>query len=185
MEKKWYQIYTKSNAEKKLCNKIRVNGLQVFLPVRILKKQWCDRVKVVEEPALKSYLFAKLTDDEMRFVERLTGFCFFVTYGCPNKTIRDQKKCYPDITDTTIKLIALTLMEYPNAIWQESILLKGNKVEFIQGSLKGYQGLLITQSSEKKVVINIPGLKQSLIINLPKALLRQIIKPHKTKPDKT
>ena len=32
MEKKWYQIYTRSNAEKKLYNKIRASGFEVFYP---------------------------------------------------------------------------------------------------------------------------------------------------------
>ncbi len=174
MESKWYQIYTKPNAEKKLYNRMKSCGLQVFLPIKIVKKQWCDRVKLIEEPALKSYIFAKLSIEEMRIVERLTGFCFFVTYGCPNKTVRNPKISYPDITDSTIKLIALVLIEYPNAIWQESTVLKGNKIEFIYGSLKNYQGFLIKNSLGTKVAIKIPGLKHAFIINVLKTMLKKV-----------
>ena len=68
---KWYQIYTQPNAEKILYNKICAYGVQAFLPIRIVKRQWSDRVKTIKEPAFKSYIFAKLNYDEMRFVERL------------------------------------------------------------------------------------------------------------------
>ena len=174
MEKKWYQIYTKCNAEKKLYNKIKANGFEAFLPLRIVERQWCDRVKKIEEPVLKSYLFAKLTIDEMRIVERLTGFCFFVTFGCLNKRNSNSAIRYPDITDTTIKLIDIILTEYPKAIWQTSTVVKGDKVEFITGSLKNYQGTLIYHSSETIVAIKLPELEQSFLINVPMALLKEI-----------
>ena len=174
MEKKWFQIYTKSNCEKKLYKKIKQNELQVYLPSRIVKKKWSDRIKISEEPALKSYIFAKLTHEDMCLVKRLTGFCFFVTYGCPNKTIRDQKIRYPHISYSTIKLIALILMEYPDADWQESVEVIGCKVEFTNGSLKQYQGYLIDNSPISNVVIKLPGLKQVFIINVPNCLLKRV-----------
>ena len=174
MEKKWYQIYTKSNAEKKLYNKIIANGFQAFLPLKTEKKQWCDRVKSIEVPVLKSYLFAKLTTEEMNIVERLTGFCFFVTFDCLNKNSRHSVISYPDITDKTIELINIILTEYPKAIWQTSTLVKANKVEFIAGSLTNYKGVLIHHSSETVVAIKLPGLEQSFIINVPMAQLKKI-----------
>lgn len=174
MEKKWYQIYTKSNTEKKLYKKILAHGFQVFIPIRLIKKKWCDRVKIIEEPALKSYLFAKLSNDDMRLVEKFKGFCFFVTYGCLNKSIRNQEMTYPDITDTTIKMISIILTEYPTANWKKSMLFKGNKVKFIEGSLKSFQGFIIQHLSEVKVAIQLPGLNQALIINVPMALLMKI-----------
>ncbi len=174
MKPKWYQIYTKSNAEKKLYNKICACGFEVFLPVRRIKRQWSERVKIIEQPAFKSYLFAKLTQDDMRFIERLSGFCFFVTFGSPNKSVRNAKRSYPNITDLTIKLISLILNEYPDAMIYESILLKGDKIEFTQGRLQKYQGILIEHSSETKVAIKIPELKQAMLINVPVAMIKKL-----------
>ena len=45
MEHKWYQIYTQANAEKNYTKKIQAYGTQAFLPIRIVKRQWSDRVK--------------------------------------------------------------------------------------------------------------------------------------------
>ena len=173
MEINWYQIYTKPNAEKKLYKKILKCGFQAYLPVKHVKKQLSDRIKIITEPSLKSYFFAKLTKDEMDFVKRLRGFCFFVSYGYTYKQRRNNEICYPNITDKTIKLIGLILSEYPDAILQESNKFKGDKVEFIQGTLKNYQGVLM-HLSHTKVAIKIPGLQQALIINVPEALLKKI-----------
>ncbi len=102
----------------------------------------------------------------MRFVQRLTECCFFVSFGGSNKTKLYPKITYPNITDSTTKLIALILNEYPDAIGQESTLLKGDKIEFTQGKLQNYEGLLIKHPSETKVVIKIPELKQALLMNV-------------------
>lgn len=174
MGKNWIQIYTKLNAEKTLYKKLCDSGIQAYLPIRIIKKQLFDGVKIIDEPGLKSYIFAKLTDNEMRLVEQLKGFCFFVTYEALHKTICNSQIKYPNITDETIKLIALILMEYPDAIWQESIDVKGKKVEFINGSLKTYQGYLIQNSLATEVVIKLPELNQEFIINVPKTLIKKV-----------
>lgn len=173
---KWYQIYTKTNSEMKLYNKIIKYGFQAFIPIRITSKTWSDRVKTIEEPAFKSYIFAKLNYNQMRFVEQLTDFGFFVSYGCPGKNQGQEiSKHYPALTDTTIAQIAQILIEYPQAILKENALIKGDKIEITRGSLKNYQGILIHQPSGNKVAVKIYGLKQSLIITVPMYLMRKIV----------
>ena len=173
MEKNWYQIYTKPNAEKKLYSKLQKCGFEAYLPVKKIKKQFPDRIKISIQPAMKSYLFAKLTKDEMNFVKQLSGFCFFVSFGYTYKEKHNKEICYPNITDKTIGLINLILSEYPEVILQESKKLKGDKVEFIEGSLKNVQGVLM-HLSETKVAIKIPGLQQAMIMNVPGTLWKKI-----------
>ena len=175
MENRWYQIYTKPNTETKLYNKICAYGFQAFLPVRIIKRQWSDRVKTIVEPAFKSYVFAKLNYREMRFVERLSQFCFYVSYvGSINTTDQKHDKRFPCITDTTVEQIKLILMEYPQATWVDKTLIKGDEIEITEGGLKGYKGILIEQPSGKKVAIKLHGLNHSLVITVPTVLLAKI-----------
>ncbi len=175
MEHKWYQIYTQPNAEKKLYNKICAYGFQAFIPIRKVKKQWSDRVKTIEEPAFKSYIFAKLNYNEMRFVERLSQFCCYISYGSPDKKSGlINNKFFPSITDTTIAQMAKILTEYPQAMMIDQTLVEGDKIEITQGSLKSYQGILISEPSGKKVAIKLHGLKQSLIISVPTVLLKKV-----------
>lgn len=175
MTNKWYQIYTKSNSEKKLYEKIRSLEFIVFLPVRKLSKKWSDRVKIIEEPAFRSYIFAKLDYDQMRCVEKLTEFCFFISYGASTKsTGQKSNKIFPEITDKTIEQITTILKEYPEATLVDKILTKGDKIEITQGSLKNYQGIIMQQPSGHKVAVKLHGLKQSLLITVPALLLSKI-----------
>ena len=175
MDHKWYQIYTKPNAEKKLYNNICSYGFQAFLPIRIIKRQWSDRVKTIEEPAFKSYIFAKLNYPEMRSVEKLSHFCFFVSYcGVAKPTDQKYNKCFPYITDKTVEQIEKILAEHPQATMKDNKLIKGDKIMITEGSLKNYQGNLLSEPSGNKVGIKLHGLKQSLIITVPTSLLKKI-----------
>ena len=174
-ENKWYLIYTKSNTEKKLYEKIIARGILAYLPLRKIKKKWSDRIKMCEEPAFKSYVFAKLNSETMRIVEQLSGFLFLVSYGGGKQSTEQIKnKIFPVITDLTIEQISRTLAEYPKATLIDSSLIKGDKVEITKGSLKHYQGNLTTHPEGTKVAINLNGLKQSLIITVPMELLKKI-----------
>jgi len=176
IEKKWYQIYTKSNAEKKLYKKILMLDAEAFLPLRKLHKQWSDRVKIIEEPAFKSYIFAKLTGTQVRMVERLTEFYSFISYGGGGKSMTAKtSKYFPSITDQDIDTIAKVLATFPSAQLQDkNTLSKGSKVQIKHGSLANYQGTLLADPTGNKVAIDIKGLTQSLVINVPLDLLKAI-----------
>jgi len=172
-EKKWYQIYTNPNCEKKLEVKMKGLGLQVYLPVREIKKQWSDRVKTVQEPAFKSYLFAKLHAEEMRLIERLSEFNHIVSYGDSKRTSeRVSSRFFPSITDNTIEKISAVLAAYPQAELTQKRFKKGERVMVTSGSLSGYQGIVVDCNTTKKVAVDLEGLEQSLLISIPEALLK-------------
>ena len=175
IQRKWYQVYTKSNCEKKLYEKISQLGLEAYLPTRKIKKQWSDRVKVVEEPAFKSYMFVKIYSDEMRLVERFSEFCFFIAYGNNRQKNQGQStQFFPQITDQTISTITEVLESFPEAELQQKNFQKGERVIISAGSLSGYQGILVESPAGKKVVLEIAGLEQSLLIKVPLSLLQQV-----------
>jgi len=172
-DENWYQIYTRSNAEKKLYEKIIALGATAFLPLRKVRKQWSDRIKTIEEPAFKSYIFAKLSVAQMRMVERLSEFCYFVSYGSRSKSgIQRYGKFFPAISDHDIDTIANVLAAFPSTeLLDKSKLAKGTMVQINQDSLKGYQATLLADPKGNKVAIDIKGLEQSLVMTVPVALL--------------
>lgn len=168
-KKKWFQIYTQPNCEKHLNRKLEALGLTSYLPLRRLTKQWSDRVKTVEEPAFKSYLFAKLFPEEMRLVERLSEFGFFVSYDGRNN---GHGKVFPSITDQDIEQIQAVLQAFPEALlYEDRRLKKGAQVVIREGSLKGYRGALLADATANKVALALQGLSQSLVITIPVELL--------------
>lgn len=176
-DKKWYQIYTRPNSEKKLYEKITLLGAEAYLPLRKIRKQWSDRVKTIEEPAFKSYMFAKLTSAEMRKIEKLSEFCFFVSYGGGNKSL--SQRIFPNITDNTISMITKVLASFPETELHQNRLVEGERVLISSGNLFGYQGILLESPEGKKaniekVAVEIEGLNQSLLVKIPVTFLQKV-----------
>ena len=58
----WCVLYTKPRNEKKVAERLTGAGYTVYCPLQKVRRQWSDRVKVVEEPLFKGYLFIKIEE---------------------------------------------------------------------------------------------------------------------------
>ena len=57
----WYAIYTRPRWEKKVYGMLMEKEVETYCPLNKVQKKWSDRLKWVEEPLFKSYLFVKVT----------------------------------------------------------------------------------------------------------------------------
>jgi transcription antitermination factor NusG len=76
--KKWYAIYTKPRWEKKVHNLFAEKHIESYCPLNKVHKQWSDRVKLVEEPLFKSYVFVHITEEDQLKVRMVNGVLNFV-----------------------------------------------------------------------------------------------------------
>ena len=56
--KKWIAVYTKPRHEKAVLSQFEEKGIESYLPLIRQKHRWSDRMKWVEIPIFKSYIFA-------------------------------------------------------------------------------------------------------------------------------
>lgn len=77
-EKKWYAIYTRPRWEKKVFERLLNEQMEAYCPQNRVRKQWSDRIKWVQEPLFKSYVFVKVTEEEMPRVRMVNGVVNFV-----------------------------------------------------------------------------------------------------------
>src|SRR5690554_1650962 len=70
---KWFVLYVKSRAEKKVAERLKNQGFTVFCPTKIERRQWSDRIKKVEVPYFRSYVFVQCTEKEMVVVLETPG----------------------------------------------------------------------------------------------------------------
>ena len=56
---KWLALYTRSRHEKLVDRELAKKGIESFLPLRKIVRNWSDRKKIIEEPLFKSYLFVR------------------------------------------------------------------------------------------------------------------------------
>jgi transcription antitermination factor NusG len=86
--KNWYAIYCRPRTEKKLARVLTEKAIENYCPVTKTKKQWSDRIKYVEEPLFKSYVFVKSSAENLTTIRKLTGVVNFVYWLGKPATLR-------------------------------------------------------------------------------------------------
>lgn len=74
----WYAIYTKPRWEKKVHDLMIKQGIEAYCPLNRLRKKWSDRIKWVEEPLFRSYLFVHVAEKDQNAVRMVGGVVNFV-----------------------------------------------------------------------------------------------------------
>ena len=89
--KHWYAIYTTGRWEKKVHNRLLEAGVESYCPLNMVMRKWSDRVKRVEEPLFKSYVFVRISKDEHHKVLDTPGVVRFVYWLGKPAVIRDKE----------------------------------------------------------------------------------------------
>src|SRR5882757_6007964 len=113
-KKKWHVIYTKPRLEKKVYNLLIINNLEAYCPLNRVRRKWSDRIKWVEEPLFKSYVFVHIKEGEQQLVRSTNGVVNFVYWIGKPAIIKDQeieviRKFLNDYTD--VKVVPLELKQ--------------------------------------------------------------------------
>src|SRR5882757_2590237 len=88
--KNWYAVYTKPRWEKKVHSLLMASGIQSYCPMTKTKKQWSDRIMVVDEPLFKSYVFVNVDDQGMNSVRMVNGVVNFVYWLGKPAVVNDR-----------------------------------------------------------------------------------------------
>ncbi|MES1159526.1 MAG: UpxY family transcription antiterminator, partial [Bacteroidota bacterium] len=90
-KKTWYAVYTKPRWEKKVYALLTEKGMEAYCPLNKVKKKWSDRVKWVDEPLFKSYVFVSIPEDEQTAVRMVSGVVNFVYWLGKPAVIKDKE----------------------------------------------------------------------------------------------
>ncbi|MGZ4023417.1 MAG: transcription termination/antitermination NusG family protein, partial [Flavisolibacter sp.] len=81
MSLRWYAIYTRPRWEKKVAGLLVQKQIENYCPLNRVRRQWSDRVKIIEEPLFKSYVFVKIEDEDRSLVRMTNGVVNFVYWN--------------------------------------------------------------------------------------------------------
>jgi transcription antitermination factor NusG len=160
--KKWFAVYTRPRWEKKVHKLLQEKGIECYCPLNKVHRKWSDRVKIVEEPLFKSYLFVKVNEDEktpVRMTEGVVNFIYWL--GKPaiikEKEIETIKRFLNDHHDVEVRSVDVTA---------------GEKVMVQSGILMGKQGTVKKVLHKKvEVVIESIGFILTAYIDKTKVIL--------------
>ncbi len=87
----WYALYTEPRNEKKVTEKLKYLGVEVYCPLVTQIKQWSDRKKKVEVPLLPSYVFVKLEETNRDVVFQVSGVVRYLYWLGKPAVIRNEE----------------------------------------------------------------------------------------------
>ncbi len=161
---RWYPVYTRSRAEKKANEELNRKGIQTYLPLKKAVKQWSDRKKIVEEPLIKSYLFAYISAREYAEVLMTNGVARFIYFSSQIASIPDQQ-----IHDLKLLLATdadLELIDYD--------IKPGERVLIKAGPFKGVIAELVSVHNKQRIILRLQNMGYSININTSTAFVEPL-----------
>lgn len=111
----WHAIYTASRSEKKVRDRLNEQGIENFLPIQTVVRQWKYRKQKVDVPVISGMLFVRVTRQEQIRVLETRGVVCYLRLRCesqpaviPDKQIEDFRFLI-DYSDSAVEMINDTL----------------------------------------------------------------------------
>ncbi|MNK49724.1 Transcription antitermination protein RfaH [compost metagenome] len=139
-------------------------AILAYLPLKKTVKQWSDRRKIVEEPLIKSYLFAYISAKEYAEVLMTNGIARFIYFSGQIASIPDQQ-----INDLKLLLATdadLEVIDYD--------IKPGERVLIKAGPFKGIIAELVSVQNKQRIVLRLQNMGFSININTSIAFVEPI-----------
>ena len=133
INRKWMAVYTRPRWEKKVSQLLAEKGVERYCPLNKVRRKWSDRVKVVEEPLFKSYVFVRVGDEDRTAVRMTPGAINFVYWQGKPAVIREKE----------ITAIKRFLNEYENVEAVPADLKVNQRVRITNGTLMDQEGKVL------------------------------------------
>ena len=161
--KKWYALYTRPRWEKKVNRLLTEKEIETYCPLNKVRRKWSDRMKTVEEPLFKSYVFVRIRDEEQSKVRMTQGVMNFVYWQGRPAVVRDKE----------IETIRKFLNEYENVMAVPINLRPQTRVRIQQGIFMDKEATIL-KVHKNKVQVVIESIGYSLVALIDKSNLTTV-----------
>ena len=160
----WYTAYTYPKSEKKVNSALAEVGLESFLPLQQVIRQWSDRKKKLLVPLIPNYVFVKTEARQVYKLLKINGIIRFLATDKKLAIISDDEISY------------LRKMINGNFIVEKESfeVTPGQRARIIGGVLKGFSGKILQQNGKYRVLIRINSVKQAFSVEIASEFLELI-----------
>ena len=143
----WYVIHTKPRQEVRAHENLARQGYQTWLPLLEVEKVRRGKLSRVTEPMFSRYLFIRLDKTQSNWspIRSTLGVSKLVSFGNVPAVV----------PDTLIEALQQT-----EGTHQEQLLQEGDSVQFVDGPLKGLEGILQQRDGELRALVLIELINQ-------------------------
>lgn len=165
---RWYAVYTRSRAEKKVLKDLEQKGIECYLPLRQVKRRWGRISRVIEEPLITCYVFLRVSPKEYYRVLIVPDIVRYVCFdGAPAAIPGNQIE--------SLKV----LVEHENEQVEVSSeqIGKGDLIRVIDGPLKDLQAEVAELRGKRKLVLRFRALGCNIHVDLGTNRIELLKKP--------
>ena len=155
---KWYAIHVRSRHEFQIFDRLKLKGIEAFLPTVEKLRNWKDRKKLVTFPLFPGYLFVRITEDARSMLEvlKIKGV---VNMIC---TLPGEPASIPDEQIAVLQM----LVENSEDLDPYPYLTEGQNVRIIKGPMAGIEGILIEKLDKHFLVLSVDVLRQGVALTI-------------------
>ena len=151
----WFAVRVKSNYEKPVSATLRGRGFEEFVPVYRARRQWSDRVKVIDLPLFPGYLFCRLDLSQRLPLVTTPGFLYLVGRGKTPEPVDEREV----LAIQSVVRSGLSASPWPSVVL-------GQKVRLERGPLRGVEGVVAKIADQHRIYVNATLLQRSVCVQV-------------------
>jgi transcription termination/antitermination protein NusG len=151
----WFAIRVKPNHEKTVAATLKGKGFEEFLPLQRTRRQWSDRMKIVDMPLFPGYLFCRLNLDDRMPLLTTPGFLYVVGVGRNPEPVDEAEI----LAIQSVLRSGLPVKPWPS-------LVVGERVRMRDGPLRGVEGVLSRIANQHRMYVSVTLLKRSVSVEV-------------------
>lgn len=135
-------------------------GVRIWLPLMASRRQWSDRIRVVELPVFPSYFFAQVSVDAWMQLLRARGVLTVVKAGARPAWIRDE--CIREL-QRTLDIVRFT----PEPVEIETEFVSGDVVRVVDGPFARLTGTIReVRGGGRRLLVGIEQIGRAVSVSL-------------------
>ena len=159
----WYAIQTRSWCEKRVRDQLTAKAILPFLPLWQKRSRWADRVKLIELPLFRGYLFGHFTFQQTFEVLATFGVTRLVSFNGKPVPIPEEQ------IEAVRTLVTHQLRYDPHPYLVESM-----QVRITHGPLAGVEGILVTKKSAARLIVRIELIQRAVAVDIDRSAVESL-----------
>lgn len=162
--KQWYALITKPRQDKKLARYLELQNIEHYLPLIKIRRQWSDRLKLVDIPVLSPYLFIKSSSEGRNTVfESGSALAYVRKNGKPAV-----------ISESEIQLVQYLCKHGVEPEFVSEEIHRGDYVQIVAGPLKGIKGWIVEEHGRMRLGLKLEGIDCWARFSIEKKYIRKL-----------
>ena len=151
----WFAVQVVPHHERPVDALLGCKGYERFLPTHIVRRNWSDRVKTLQQPLFPGYIFCRCRQAAVTSILRTSGVIRIVSFGGRPCSVADAE------IEGLRQVIRSNKQTYP-----VPFLAVGRKVQMKAGPLMGIVGIITQFKNRNRLVLCVESIMRGVAIEV-------------------